>query len=136
LHSSNILTDVSLSLAAYEGLGSTYTFSTDNYPTGNSAEPNMDVIVYNSITGAATTYHIDDDFIYSSTTGILTPFSSLGSSNDELVVYLYSSHLIPRYNQINKSLYNRNYNVNQVLKDKSQFNTTSVKSGTGWTAEK
>jgi hypothetical protein len=136
LHSNNILTDVSLSLVAYEGLGSTYTFSTDNYPTGNSAEPNMDVIVYNSITGAATTYHIDDDFIYSSLTGILTPLSSLGSSNDELVVYLYSSHLIPRYNQINKSLYNRNYNVNQVLKDKSQFNTTSVKSGTGWTAEK
>ena len=52
------------------------------------------------------------------------------------MVYLYSSHLIPRYNQLDKSLYNRNYNVNQVLKDKSQFNTTSVKSGTGWTAEK
>ncbi len=136
LHSNNILTDVSLSLVSYEGLGTTYTFSTDNYPTGNSAAANMDVIVYNSVTGAATTYHIDDDFVYSSTTGVLTPFSALGASTDELVVYLYSSHLTPRYNQPKKSLYNRNYNVNQVLRDKSQFNSLSTKSGTGWTAEK
>lgn len=136
LHSNNILTDVSLSLVSYEGLGTTYTFSTNNYPTGNSAAANMDVIVYNSITGAATTYHIDDDFIYSPTTGVLTPFSALGASTDELVVYLYSSHLTPRYNQPKKSLYNRNYNVNQVLRDKSQFNSINTKSGTGWTAEK
>lgn len=136
LHSNNLLTDVSLSLVSFEGLGSTYTFSTNNYPIGNSAQPNMDVIVYNSVTGAATTYHIDDDFVYSPSTGVLTPFSSLGASTDELVVYLYSSHLVPRYNQAKKSLYNRNYNINQVLRDKSQFNTTSVKSGTGWTQEK
>jgi hypothetical protein len=136
LHSNNVLTDVSLSLVSYEGLGTTYTFSTNNYPTGNSAAANMDVIVYNSITGAATTYHIDDDFIYSSTTGVLTPFSALGASTDELVVYLYSSHLTPRYNQPKKSLYNRNYNVNQVLRDKSQLNSLNTKSGTGWTAEK
>lgn len=136
LHANNLLTDVSLSLVSYEGLGSTYTFSLDNYPVGNSAQANMDVIVYNSVTGAATTYHIDDDFVYSPTTGVLTPFSSLGASTDELVVYLYSSHLTPRYNQAEKSLYNRNYNINQVLKDKNLFNTTSVKSGTGWTAEK
>lgn len=136
LHASNVLTDVNLSLTQYEGTGSTYVFSLNNYPTGNSAAANMDVIVYDAITGAATTYHIDDDFVYSPTTGILTPFSSLGNANDELVVYLYNSHLTPRYNQPAKSLQNRYYNVNQILQDKNLFNNTNTKTGTGWTAEK
>ena len=135
LHANNLLTDVSLSLVRYEGTGSTYRFLNDNYPVGDSTTSNMDVIVITP-SGTATTYHIDDDFIYSPSTGVLTPYSSLGSTNDELIVYIYNDFNTPRYNQTPNQLFNRNYNINQVLRDKLFLNNNSAKSGFGWTAEK
>ena len=135
LHANNLLTDVSLSLVRYEGTGSTYRFSNDNYPVGDSTTSNMDVIVITP-SGTATTYHIDDDFIYSPSTGVLTPYSSLGSTDDEVIVYICNDFNTPRYNQTPNQLFNRNYNVNQVLRDKLFLNNNSAKSGFGWTAEK
>jgi hypothetical protein len=122
LKSGYTLTSSRLYLAPYENTNAQYAWDETEYP-------NIKVFVNNG--GVYTYYTKDVHYTLNSKEGYIQPISSFVTSGT-LNVYLSTT---PRYNQEPKSLMNRYYISEQVLKDRNKFDTTNSISGTGYTIE-
>ena len=122
LKSGYTLTSSKLYLAPFDNTNAQYAWDEAEYP-------NIKVFVNNG--GVYTYYTQDVHFTLNSKEGYIQPISSFVTSGT-LNVYLSTTS---RYNQEPKSLMNRYYLSEQVLKDRNKFDTTSSISGTGYTTE-
>ena len=89
-----------------ENLNYTYCWNTNEFPN---------IKVFNNTSGTYTYYTEGTDFTVNAREGYITPISTLITTG---TTYLYLSST-PKYNQAPKSLINRYYIVEQVLRDRS-----------------
>lgn len=89
-----------------ENLNYTYCWNTNEYPN---------IKVFNNTSGTYTYYTEGMDFTLNAREGYITPLTSLITTG---TTYIYLSST-PKYNQAPKSLFNRYYIVEQVLRDRS-----------------
>lgn len=116
------LSSTKIYLAPFDNTNAQYAWDENEYP-------NIKVFVNNG--GVYTYYTKDVHFTLNSKEGYIQPVSSFVTSGT-LNVYLSTT---PRYNQEPKSLMNRYYISEQVLKDRNKFDTLNSISGTGYTIE-
>ena len=128
IHANNTVTDSIFSLAKYEGTGSTYTWSESNYPTSL-----IDVYVLED--GQKRSYSHAIDFDIEPNFGYISRLNSFGTAG-ELYVFLYSNTEVPSYESSPKQAFNRYYNVDQVLVNKSDITSSTAKTDNSYTIEK
>ncbi len=112
------ITDDSFPVIRYGGSGTTYFWSSDNFP-------HTKVVVVKS-NGDTAEYLENVDYDVFPNDGYLARYNDLGSNGDRFYLYLYNSDETPRYNEVDKSLFNRYYLVEQVLEDKAIASSTSI----------
>ena len=112
------ITDDSFPVIRSGGLGATYYWSQDNFFFSK-------IVVVDS-NGVTREYSENVDYDVFASDGYVARYNDLGSNGDQLYLYLYNSDDTPRYNEVDKSLFNRYYLAEQVLEDKAIASSTSI----------